>query len=144
VVPPALSEVRKPVLRRKLNDLVENRPEVAEKRVSENQSHSEVVQPVREEIVIQVVPKTGESQFAIVVVGVHTLLNHLSQARVEEAKGTAADIRSLVEQANEYAVIHKEHSHDAPVEALHPDVLESLKVRVQVLERCHEEYCAHN
>ena len=132
MVPPALGKVRETVLCAELNDFVKDRPEVHYEMVSEEEAGDEPVDPVDKVVVVEVFNETFESQVAVIVVSVHSALDLLVKAAVEEAEDLSSELGSLVEHEDEEAHVHQEDAECTADYALDPLVLHSLNVRIQI------------
>jgi len=97
MVPPALSEVGQFVLRRQLDDLLKDLPEMQDVSVSYHERRQEPVAPMNREVVVHVVPQVLKSEIAVVVVGVHASADDLVKAGVKELKAFSAKIGSAVQ-----------------------------------------------
>lgn len=69
----------------------------------------------------------------------HSALNLLVQFGVKESKGLTAELGSLVEHENKEAHVHEHHVENTATKSLHPDILNSFNVGIQIGKCSHEE-----
>ena len=93
--------MREDVLRRELNDLVEDLPEVEQVGVSDDEGGEEPVAEMDDVVMVHVIPDVVPLEFAVVVVGVHLRGHGLVEARVEEAKHATPEVGAHVEHEND-------------------------------------------